>query len=206
MTTLCKWLALGQGECQKFVPGERPRPGGPDMPISGCGAEDIGTSPSGGQWTAAATGHVRGRRARDMSTGRDAAARLLPSAEVLEVDVLAVVLVVRAGVVPVPVQHAGRRRRPAAMPATRKMMPPSAGGGVAVADGPGLVGGVLDVLAADRIDGGVEGVQEEDDDQQRDADDGDDGAGDQRRPGVAGEPLRARRPPSASCCAAPSSR
>jgi hypothetical protein len=22
MTTLCKWLALGQGECQKFVPGE----------------------------------------------------------------------------------------------------------------------------------------------------------------------------------------
>jgi hypothetical protein len=22
--TLCKWLALGQGECQKYVTGERP--------------------------------------------------------------------------------------------------------------------------------------------------------------------------------------
>ena len=31
MTTLCKWLALGQGECQKFVPGEHFPLG--DMPI-----------------------------------------------------------------------------------------------------------------------------------------------------------------------------
>ena len=68
-------------------------------------------------------------------------------------------------------------------------MPPMRAAGVALADGLRLVGGVRDVLAADRVDGGVEGVQEEDDDQQRHADDGDDGAGDQRRPGVAGEPL-----------------
>ena len=56
-----------------------------------------------------------------------------------------------------------------------------------LADLPRLVGGVLDVLAAHRVDGRVEGVQEEDDHQERQADDGDGGTGDQRRPGVPGK-------------------
>ncbi len=86
--------------------------------------------------------------------------------------VLAVVLVVGAGLVPVPVQHqaAGGGQDDARDQEDDAADP---GRGVSVADGPRLVGGVRDVLAADGINGGVEGVQEEDDHQQRHADDGD---------------------------------
>ncbi len=55
MTTLCNWLALGQGECQKFVPGEHFSQR--DMPILW-----------GGRWT---RGHhaLCPRRAMDMPSG-----------------------------------------------------------------------------------------------------------------------------------------
>src|SRR6478752_1200716 len=150
---------------------------------------------SGGLWPLA----LRGGAGASPFAGLPAAltsapTRWLLACEVVEVHVLAVVFVrVLAFVIPVPEhqygagggqQNAGDEEDDAAEP----------GRGVGLADGPGLVCGILDVLAADGIYGGVEGVEEEDDHQKCDGHDGDDRAGDQRRFCVAGQSLRAPAP------------
>jgi hypothetical protein len=110
------------------------------------------------------------------------------SCEVLELDVFTIIwAAVPAGIIPAAVEEqssggshdgAGTKEDDAAQP----------GRGIAVADGPRLLGGVPDVLAADGIDGGIEGIQQEDDDQQGHADDGDRAARDECGPGIPGGP------------------
>ncbi len=204
MTTLCNWLALGQGECQKFVPGEHlPRR---DMLIL--------------RGSQRAHGHHAhpSRQAWDMPNGSGLAQR----------DML--ILRARRGTCPPgipgcadhglapggysPARSSKSTSSPSSSSPSRpasfrcRYISTAAGGGqqdacdeeddaaepgpgISVADGPRLVGGVVDILAVDRIDGGVEGIEEEDNHQQGDAHDGDHRAGDQRRPGVAGQPVRA---------------
>ena len=133
MTTLCKSLALGQGECQNFVTGER-----------------------------------------------------LASCQVLKIDVVAAVRVVVVRHVAVPVEHdGGGKRRNSRGDQEHKAA--RADGGVRLADLPRLLGVVPDVLAAHRVNSGVEGVQEEDDHQECQADYGNGGPGDERRAGVSGK-------------------
>ena len=159
----CSFLALKNGHAQWArgctegrAPGFLDRPEGhahsslrPVDTMASCPLP----APSEGhaQWARAARteGHVRWYRAaqRNMpalnagSGACPAAVGGLPSAEVLEIHVLAVVLVVRAELVPVPVQHQTSRRGQGDS-GNQENDPANAGRGVALTDGLRLVGGV----------------------------------------------------------------